>query len=220
MMSLRGLRMLACASAALMLCHAGPAECAGIQVSGTALVSAVGTEYAWTYSATLDPGGQILYNPDPALFDCFPGVKCNGLVTIYDFDGYVAGTEFAPNGDWVFLGGSLVGVTPAGLAPTDDPTIVNLSWAYRGQTPISNNTGGSMSIGGFGAHSLFESVTALPWATEGADAAGGFRIRVANVGTTQAPTRSTVPEPSTLLLAGVAIVSQLVRKRSRLTSGH
>jgi len=219
-MPLRRFKAFGFAATLLTVCHAVPAESAGIQVSSTAVVSPAGTEYEWTYSVTLDAGGQILYEPNPSVFSCFPGVTCNGLVTIYDFDGYVAGTEFAPSADWVFLGGDLIGVTPASLAPTDDPTIVNLSWAYQGQTPISNTTGSPISIGAFGAYSSFGSATSVAWSTEGATTGDVFRIRTVNEGTTEGPTQSDVPEPSAFLLAGITIASQLMRKRGRFTTGR
>lgn len=73
--------------------------------------------------------------------------------TIYDFDGYIAGSDFAPV-DWSFSVQN-IGITPAGQIVSDSPGIQNLTFTYTGFAtlfgPISNVGG----IGAFGADSTF-----------------------------------------------------------------
>jgi len=69
--------------------------------------------------------------------------------TIYDFNGYVDGSGFAPAGWEVIVNGS--GWTPTRITATDDPNLPNLTFVYRTGSPIAGGT----QVGTFGAQSIF-----------------------------------------------------------------
>jgi|SRR5579884_1220225 len=69
-------------------------------------------------------------------------------VTIYDFGGFIPGTNFQP-ADWSFSY-QWVGLTPPGQNPLDDPNIYNLTWTYVGSSSIGP---GPTDLGIFGADS-------------------------------------------------------------------
>jgi hypothetical protein len=78
---------------------------------------------------------------------------CGSFFTIYDFVGYVAGSATAPPGWEVQV--ALIGLTNATQAPTDSPSIVNLTFVYIGP-PKSDK--GPLNISGFTALSLYGAV--------------------------------------------------------------
>ena len=70
--------------------------------------------YTWTYNATLPTGFQLQPAPAPCAPSAPAGAVCDGLITIYDFAGYIPGSEFAPSADWTFVG-QFTGPTPIGV---------------------------------------------------------------------------------------------------------
>jgi hypothetical protein len=80
-------------------------------------VTPSGGNTVWTYS--IDITSQQM-------------VTAGDFFTIYDFGPFIAGTGNQPSG-WT-LTSSLLGVTPAHVAPTDDANILNLTWTYNGPT--------------------------------------------------------------------------------------
>jgi hypothetical protein len=80
-------------------------------------------------------------------------VNTGDYFTIYDFNGYIAGSAFAP-ADWA-IATPLTGVTPGNQIVVDDPSIVNLTFTYTGAATIF---GPVFPLGGpdaFGADSKF-----------------------------------------------------------------
>src|SRR5262249_54767220 len=75
-------------------------------------------------------------------------LKDGDYFTIYDFKGLVPGSNQQPAG-WS-LGTSMTGLTPVHLAPTDDPSIPNLTFTYHG-----SNIVGPFNLGKFAADSTF-----------------------------------------------------------------
>src|SRR5881227_2102401 len=63
--------------------------------------------------------------------------------TIYDFGTIAPGSNTQPTG-WTFSQ-ALVGPTPPLVLPTDNPSILNLTWTYNGAAPIT----GSAALGMF-----------------------------------------------------------------------
>jgi len=86
-------------------------------------------------------------------------VNTNDYFTIYDFNGYVAGSEFAP-ADWA-ISVQNVGVTPAGQLLTDNPAVVNLTFTYTGAASIIGPVNPLGGIGAFGADSSSVAINAL-----------------------------------------------------------
>src|SRR4029077_17517763 len=60
-------------------------------------------------------------------------VNAGDFFTIYDFGPFSLGSNTQPVG-WTFSS-SLVGATPPFVSPTDNPSILNLTWTYTGTTP-------------------------------------------------------------------------------------
>ncbi len=81
--------------------------------------ASVGPNFQWNYSAnaTLDQR-----------------VQSGDYFTIYDFGGFVPGSNAQPM-DWTFSS-SLIGTTPSTVLPMDDAGVFNLTWTYIGQESI------------------------------------------------------------------------------------
>lgn len=103
-------------------------------------INVVGGLNQVTYSVQLTNGERL--NSAPAVPEYF---------TIYDFAGFVAGTNFQPL-DWTFVS-SPIGYTDPSLlsAVHDNPGIPNLTWEYTGTAPLV----GPLDLGLFGASSTY-----------------------------------------------------------------
>jgi hypothetical protein len=134
-----------------------------------------GSNFTWNYSAnvTLDQMVQ-------------PG----DFFTIYDFGNFVAGSNLQPTG-WTFSS-SLVGTNPSLVTPTDNPSILNLTWTYHGQTPIN----GAAALGTFSVVTNTNQLKTSDFAAEATRNTGpNAGTKVDNVGQVSVP----VPEMSALL---------------------
>jgi len=119
----------------------------------------------WTYAGTqlagtLDPAAGTSGSPPHGTF-----------ITIYDFFGYVAGSEFAPDSDPATPGTTewRFSYLPLGLTPTapvlgvgvpDNPAVGNLVWEYFGTAGVPLAPGslfGATSTSPFVASSFFSS---------------------------------------------------------------
>jgi hypothetical protein len=162
-------------------------------------VTAHGSNFTWTYSASLTNDETL---------------QSGNFFTIYDFAGYVPGTNFQP-ANWVFSSAN-VGKTPSRVTPVDDPTIPNLTWTYTGP-----NVGpGPVDLGFFGADSTFSNTKIGDFAAEAikyAPGKPGNGKPVDNVGSVGVPTghNNVIPEAGSLLLLlpGLAPLGVLLRKR-------
>jgi hypothetical protein len=99
-----------------------------------------------------------------------------------------------------------VGFTPEDVTPNDDPAIANLTWVYTSGATLTGQPNG-LDLGHFSAQSIFDTVGLVSYTARGVKNIGASTGTTAdNVGTTQAPVASnTVPEPSSLVLAGLAL---------------
>jgi len=111
------------------------------------VVTPNGSNFTWKYNLALGANGEI----NAVGIDPSPGSSGPDYFTIYDFQGYVAGTAFAP-ADWTITVQN-VGITPVGVTPpVDDPTVANITFTYTG----AEIAGPASMIGGadaFGADS-------------------------------------------------------------------
>jgi hypothetical protein len=127
-----------------------------------------------------------------------------GFFTIYDFAGYISGSCSSPAG-WTCTAQNL-GFTPDDVVPTDDPNIVNITWAHTTGPTILGQPNG-IDLGLFSGQSIYSLPTLVSYGARGI-ANGGPQVGTIadNVGNTQGPTQSAttsaVPEPATLGLIG------------------
>jgi hypothetical protein len=149
--------------------------------------------FTWTYSIVLPTDSQL---------------RTGNYFTIYDFRGFLPGTATGPTG-WDFAV-SNVGQTPALLAPFDDASLPNLTWTYLGPNTV---TSGQVGLGNFSASSIYGGIndsffTALTNRTSDG------RLD-ANITTTDVPVPAAVPEPTTLVLAGLGLPLAALARRAR-----
>ena len=155
--------------------------------------------FRWTYAIVLPTDMKL---------------QAGNYFTIYDFNGYKAGGDASPgsrpgcdtssSSDWSFSA-QQNGPTPDHLRPNDDKAVINLTWTYKGPTIPS----GQIGLGNFWAMSQFGTSMGASFTAMTARTSDGLvdsNITETEVPTiTSAPPPSTVPEPMTLLLAGLGL---------------
>lgn len=109
-----------------------------------------GVNSRWSYEISVD---RLEHLTAAKNTPCRSAKVCGSFFTIYDFVGYVAGSATAPQGWAVQV--DLKGLTNATQAPTDSPSIVNLTFVYTGP-PRSDK--GPLDISGFTALSQYGAV--------------------------------------------------------------
>lgn len=178
---------------------------ANIIPTGTTIT---GTDpYTWVYDLQLS-GDQNVASGMPPTANPVPRNNANfgSFLTIFDFEGYVAGSCTGPAG-WTCTTQN-VGYTPDDVLPTDDADIVNLTWVYTSGPMISGSPNG-VSLGLFSAQSIYNTITQVSYAARGIKNLGSQIGTISdNVGNVQGPTSQVqvVPEPASLGLAALGFV--------------
>jgi len=167
--------------------------------------------YTWTYDLQLSSDQNVNSGLAPTV-NPVPHVNLSyaGFLTVFDFAGYVAGSCSGPAG-WTCTAQN-VGFTPDDVIPTDNPNIVNITWAYTsGPTLLGQPSG--IDLGLFSADSVYGTPTLVSYSSRGIANNGPQIGTIAdNVGNTQGPTPT--PEPATLALLGSGILAGAIRLKS------
>jgi hypothetical protein len=179
---------------------AGSSVQAGLIPVSLSPVAQLDGTYRWTYQITLPSQTQI---------------KTGDYFTIYDFAGYVPGSNGQPATDWSFSA-NLLGITPPGVLPTDNPNIWNLTWQYTGV----DSTIGQIGLGNFWASSLYSTSGNSNFTAHTHKLVQNGGSANSNISTTVVPVPTAtpeVPEPATLVLAGLGLpligVARMMRRR-------
>ncbi len=171
-------------------------------------VSSTGSsDFTWSYRATLTQDENAVSG----------GTNGGDYFTIYDFGGFIPGTNDQPDG-WTFSY-QLIGKTPTRVTPTDDPTIYNLVWHYVGGAGLPNEIVGPVNLGLFSAESTTDQLRLGQFAAEATKNTGPFSgTPVDNIGSVAVP----IPEMSALLpiiglcgFGAIGLASSWLRRRVR-----
>ena len=98
---------------------------AGLLPTSVTIYDEGASNFRWQYAIVLPTDSQL---------------KSGDYFTIYDFEGFKAGTNVAPSADWVFTAAKL-GPTPPKVNIADNAEVWNLSWMYNGATTSVGQTG-------------------------------------------------------------------------------
>ena len=159
-----------------------PSAHAGLLPLGLTVTKESSSAYRFTYSVELLSKAVL---------------KPGDYFTIYDFAGRIEGSEAQP-ATFVFSSAK-VGPTPDLLTPRDDSTISNITWTYSGTATLS----GDAWLGDFSVASVYQATRSDDFTGQSHKLSNGNFNN--NITDTEVPVPSGVPEPSTLLLAGLSV---------------
>ena len=191
--------------AALLAMAASPAAATILILSAPTITTNGPADFTWEYDVILGAGSELLPPGSPCA-STIPGGICDGLLTVFDFEGYIGGSISTTAAGWTSLVPAAIGVTPLGLSPADGAAL-NLSWAYTGTVPVVAGPA-ALLLGTVSARSTFGNFSLTDYAGRSATRVAGAATRSSNLDATLAPSAvmSFVPEPGTVFLLGAALL--------------
>lgn len=171
-------------------------------------ISPSGGSFLWSYDVGLAFDQNATGGPAQSANPVLATSGTGDFLTIYDFNGFVGGTCFAPSG-WSCQT-QAIGFTPNTQSPTDSASLTNLTFTRTG----ASLTGPVVDLGDFGGQSLIGASTPGVFTSRGTKNQGMLAgTKIDSVGQVSVP--SPVPEPATLLLLGstMAGLGALLRRR-------
>jgi hypothetical protein len=183
----------------LCLIAAGIASSKADVIPTLTSTSPTGADFTWNYTTNVTVD-QMVQKGD--------------FFTIYDFGNFVSGSNNQP-ANWSFSS-SLTGTNPSLVSVTDNPSSLNLTWKYTGDTPIA----GSNLLGIFSVVTDTNQLRSSDFAAEATRTSGPTAgTKIDNVGTINVP----IPEGTTLLpilsVCGAAVaagIPSFLRRRKQL----
>jgi hypothetical protein len=171
--------------------------------------------FNWTYDLQLSTDQNVNSGIAPSINPVpHTNLTFAGFFTIYDFAGYINGSCAGPAG-WTCTAQN-VGFTPDDVVPTDNPSIVNITWAYTtGPTIVGQPSGKDLGL--FSAQSINDLPTLVSYSSRGIANFGPQTGTIAdNVGNTEGPTSQgpVTPEPPTVVLFGLGLTLILIKVKS------
>jgi hypothetical protein len=141
-------------------------------------------------------------------------VQKGDFFTIYDFGNFLSGSNSQP-ANWSFSS-SLTGTNPSLVTVNDNPSSLNLTWTYTGDTPVN----GSNLLGIFSVVTDTNQLRTSDFAAQATRSSGATAgTKIDNVGMVSVP----IPEAATLLpilsVCGAAVaagIPSLLRRRKSL----
>ena len=139
-------------------------------------------------------------------------VQTTDFLTVYDFAGLLANSITTSSTDWVATVQN-IGITPPNTLPTDDPSLPNVTFTYKGSTTV---LGPQSPLFTFSMKSYAGPGGLDSFAAQATRATGGpllIGTKIQNVGQLEAPMYA--PEPASLALLGIGapIAIALIRRR-------
>jgi hypothetical protein len=155
-----------------------------ITPSFTGVAAFGGGEFTWSY--------DVFITESPGPFG--RRLEAGDFFTIYDFAGFVVGSEMNPAG-WTFASSPL-GLDPVGVTPSipDSPAIPNLTWTYTGATIDVPGPPFFVDLGDFSARSIYTVETVVSYTSQDTQTGGALDgLKAGDKGDTIGPRASAVP---------------------------